>query len=196
MLRRRCPLSYQHLLMSDSETDSDDLSEMCNARVGLSKKRGKSTVNEGRKVKINKKKKSNEGPGIAKEDQPELHVVKVAEEYQEHMKKIPIPMIRRSDAMFITWHSLANSMKQFYGQPLHYLTHVLVKQWDQSRIGNVDEEKPMDNIIHSRKAESTIWGVEEVHRRCTSHIHLAKLWLSDPDYSAVVGDVITSKLVA
>lgn len=124
-------------------------------------------------------------------------VVKLAEDYQEHMKKIPIPTIRRSDAMFITWHSLANSMKQFYGQPLHYLTYVLVKQWDQSRIGTVDEEKPMDTIIHPSKAESTIWDVEEVHRRCTSHIHLAKLWVSDPEYSAVVGDVIpSSKLVA
>lgn len=127
----------------------------------------------------------------------ELLVVKLAEDYQEHMKKIPIPTIRRSNAMFITWHSLANSMKQFYGQPLHYLTYVLVKQWDQSRIGTVDEEKPMDTIIHPRKAESIIWDVEEVHRRCTSHIHLAKLWVSDPEYSAVVGDVIpSSKLVA
>ncbi|KAB2634388.1 hypothetical protein D8674_040187 [Pyrus ussuriensis x Pyrus communis] len=36
-------------------------------------------------------------------------------------------MTRRKDAIFVSWLALANSMKQFYGQPLHYLTHVLVK---------------------------------------------------------------------
>ncbi|BBG97969.1 RNA-DIRECTED DNA METHYLATION 1 [Prunus dulcis] len=124
-------------------------------------------------------------------------VLKIAKHYQEQMKHIPIPKNRRKDAVFVTWWALANSMKQFYGQPLHYMTQVLVKQWDESRIGSAEEEKPMDNIIHPRRAESTIWDVEQVHRQCTSHIHLAKLWLSDPDYYAFVDEVIpSSKLVA
>ncbi|ONI24348.1 hypothetical protein PRUPE_2G235500 [Prunus persica] len=175
MLRRRRPLHYQHLLVSDSETESDDLSEHFKAQTSLIKRWGKRIAKEGSK-KV---------------------VLKIAKHYQEQMKHIPIPKNRRKDAVFVTWWALANSMKQFYGQPLHYMTQVLVKQWDESRIGSVEEEKPMDNIIHPRRAESTIWDVEQVHRQCTSHIHLAKLWLSDPDYYSFVDEVIpSSKLVA
>ncbi|KAB2596131.1 hypothetical protein D8674_031581 [Pyrus ussuriensis x Pyrus communis] len=109
-------------------------------------------------------------------------VVKMARDYQELMKQIPVPMTRRKDAIFVSWLALANSMKQFYGQPLHYLTHVL---------------KPMGSIIHPRRAESTIWDVEKVHRRCTSHTNLANLWLSDPGYHAFVHEVVpSSKSVA
>ena len=111
------------------------------------------------------------------------------------MKQIPIPKTRGSwsdidndDDLFITWEGLVKSMKQLYGQPLHYLTHVLVKQWDRSRIGADEGNKPVDNIIHRNKAEGIVWDVEEVHRRCTSHLHLAKLWLQDPDYHAFVDD--------
>lgn len=60
--------------MSDSETESDDLTEMCNAR--LVNMRGKSTVKEGRKEKIKNNEKCNEeGCGNAKEfkgDRPGL----------------------------------------------------------------------------------------------------------------------------
>ncbi|KAL6290949.1 hypothetical protein ACE6H2_008459 [Prunus campanulata] len=199
MLRRRGPLHYQHLLVSDSETESDDLSEHFKAQTSLIKRWGKRIAKEGSKSKRKNKEKSNEGRrGSAKalKEDPEV-VVKIANHYQEQMKQIPIPRNRRKDAVFVTWRALANSMKQFYGQPLHYMTQVLVKQWDESRIGSVEEEKPMDNIIHPRRAESTIWDVEQVHRQCTSHIHLAKLWLSDPDYYAFVDEVIpSSKLVA
>ena len=119
-------------------------------------------------------------------------MVEQAKKYQEYMKQIPVPPTRGSgsDVVFITWEGLAKSMKELYGQPLHYLTHFLVKQWDQSRIGNEDEDTPMDNIINPFKAEATIWDVEEVHRRCTSHVHLASLWLCDPGYHAFVDEVI------
>jgi hypothetical protein len=123
-------------------------------------------------------------------------MVEHAKRYQEYMKQIPIPTTARGstsdndDHLFITWQGLVKSMKQLYGQPLHYLTHVLVKQWDQSRIGAEEEDKPVDNIIHRNKAEAIVWDVEEIHRRCTSHLHLAKLWLQDPDYHAFVDEVI------
>ncbi|XP_034205825.1 protein RDM1-like [Prunus dulcis] len=199
MLRQRRPLHYQHLLVSDSETESDDLSEHFKVQTSLIKRWGKRIAKEGSKSKRKNKEKSNEGrcgSARALKEDPEV-VLKIAKHYQEQMKHIPIPKNRRKDAVFVTWWALANSMKQFYGQPLHYMTQVLVKQWDESRIGSAEEEKPMDNIIHPRRAESTIWDVEQVHRQCTSHIHLAKLWLSDPDYYAFVDEVIpSSKLVA
>lgn len=118
-------------------------------------------------------------------------VIRLAKEYQQKMKHIPIPETRRptEDIMFITWHTLTSSMKQAYGQPLHYLTHVLAKQWDRSRSGTDDEEKPMDNIIPQGKAEAIIWGVEEIHRLCTSYSQLAKFWVSDPNFHAFVDEV-------
>lgn len=117
-------------------------------------------------------------------------VIEQAKKYQEHMKQIPIPPTHGSDVVFITWQGLARSMMEFYGQPLHYLTHVLVKQWDESRIGAEDEDKPIINIINPIKAETIIWGMEEVHRRCTSYVHLTSLWLCDPGYHAFVDDGI------
>ncbi|KAF3433706.1 hypothetical protein FNV43_RR24809 [Rhamnella rubrinervis] len=108
------------------------------------------------------------------------------------MKQIPIPKTRRStkDIVFITWNALTSSMKQVYGQPLHYLTRLLAKQWDRSRNGADDEEKPMEDIIPPGRAESIIWDVEEIHRLCTSYSYLAELWVSDPDYHAFVDEVI------
>lgn len=113
------------------------------------------------------------------------------------MKQIPIPEGRqtRTEILFITWDGLARSMKQVYGQPLHYLTHVLAKQWDESRIGTEDEDKPMDNLIHPAKAESIIWDVEEIHRLCTSYSHLANLWVSDPDFHTFVDQAIPPSLI-
>lgn len=65
--------------MSDSETESDDLTEMGNARARLVNMRGKSTVKEGRIGKIKTIEKCNEeGCGNAKEfkgDRPGLKML-------------------------------------------------------------------------------------------------------------------------
>lgn len=70
MSQRRFPLSYQHLLLSDSETESDDQSEIFDARAQLTNKRGKSTAKQSRKGKRNNKEKRNEegGAKALKED--------------------------------------------------------------------------------------------------------------------------------
>jgi len=80
-------------------------------------------------------------------------------------------------------------MKQLYGQPLHYLTNIQLKQWDQMRIGSEDEYKPLDIIIHPHKAEATIWIIEEIHRQTTSHFHIASLWKVDSVYSGFVDPI-------
>ncbi|PSR92747.1 hypothetical protein CEY00_Acc27346 [Actinidia chinensis var. chinensis] len=116
----------------------------------------------------------------AKEKSPEEVVIKRAEMYQDYMKQVPIPTHRGSVIPFTSWTGLAMSVKQLYGQPLHYLTNILINQWDKMRIGSEDEDTQLDTIIHPCKAEASIWLIEEVHRRTTSHHHLAKLWLSDP----------------
>ncbi|KAL6008058.1 hypothetical protein ACLOJK_033564 [Asimina triloba] len=102
----------------------------------------------------------------------------------EYMKQIPIPNLRGSLIPFRTWQGLAKSLKQLYGQPLHYLTNVCLKQWDQARLGSDDEHQPLDTIIHPLKAEATVWIMEEVHRLTSSHHHLAQLWASDSVYRA------------
>lgn len=116
-------------------------------------------------------------------------VIRRAEMYQEYMKQIPIPARRGSLIPFDSWMGLAKSIKQLYGQPLHYLTNILVKQWDQLRIGSEDENRSLDSIIHPSKAEASIWLIEEVHRQTTSPHHMAKLWLSDPMHYAFVDSI-------
>ncbi|GLT54351.1 hypothetical protein SLA2020_275540 [Shorea laevis] len=120
-----------------------------------------------------------------KEIRSEDALIRRAEMYQEYMKQIPIPIHRGSVIPFTTWMGLGKSIKQLYGQPLHYLTNNLLKQWDQMRIGSEDEHRPLDTIIHPCKAEATIWLTEEVHRSTSSHLHLAKLWLFDPMHHAL-----------
>lgn len=116
--------------------------------------------------------------------------MKLAKEYQKHMKKTPIPRARLSHAVAVNWQGLARSLKNLYGQPLHYLTHRLCKQWDKSRFGGDDGEKPLESIFSGNKAEAIIWEVEAVHRVSTSHIYLANLWLADPEFYAFVDEVI------
>lgn len=116
-------------------------------------------------------------------------LIKRAEMYQEYMKQIPIPTHRGSVIPFTTWMGLGKSIKQLYGQPLHYLTNVQLKQWDRLRIDSEDEDKPLDTIIHPSKAEAAVWLLEEVHRRTTSHYHVAKLWQSDPLHHAFVDSI-------
>lgn len=116
-------------------------------------------------------------------------LIRKAEMYQEYMKQIPVPAHRGSVIPFTSWLGLAKSVKQLYGQPLHYLTNILLKQWDLSRVGSEDERQPLDTIIHPAKAEALIWVTEEVHRLTSSPHHLAKLWASDPTYHAYVDPI-------
>ncbi|KAG6597432.1 Protein RDM1, partial [Cucurbita argyrosperma subsp. sororia] len=125
----------------------------------------------------------------AKEMTSEGMLIKRAEMYQEYMKQIPIPAHRGSVIPFRTWMGLGKSIKQLYEQPLHYLTNIQLKQWDQLRFGSVDEYKPLDTIIHPSKAEATVWLVEEIHRRTSSHHHVAKLWLSDSMHEVYVDSI-------
>ncbi|KAK7308044.1 hypothetical protein VNO77_41635 [Canavalia gladiata] len=116
-------------------------------------------------------------------------LIRRAEMYQDYMKQIPIPSHRGSVIPFTSWMGLGRSIKQLYGQPLHYLTNTLLKQWDQLRIGSEDEYKPLDNIIHPCKAEATVWLIEEIHRQTSSHFHIADLWKVDPMYSGFVDSI-------
>lgn len=132
---------------------------------------------------------------VGKIDKPVKEVIcedalmRRAKMYQEYMKEIPVPTIRGSLIPFTSWTGLAKSIKQLYGQPLHYLTNVRIKQWDQMRVGADDEDTPLDSVIHPRKAEATIWLTEEVHRLTSSHLHLSKLWLADPMHYAFIDPV-------
>ncbi|CAL0314561.1 unnamed protein product [Lupinus luteus] len=123
---------------------------------------------------------------------PPLHItsqdvlIKRAEMYQDYMKQIQIPSHRGSVIPFTSWMGLGRSIKQLYGQPLHYLTNILLKQWDQLRIGSSHEYTPLDDIVHPCKAEATIWLMEEIHRQTSSHVQIAEHWKRDPMYNAFV----------
>lgn len=108
------------------------------------------------------------------------------------MKKVTIPCQRGSVIPCNSWMGLAKSIKELYGQPLHYLTNILLKQWDQARFETGEEFQPLDTIIHPVKAEATIWFVEEVHRRTASYHQISKLWLRDPIYRAFVDPIFPS----
>ncbi|KAL2503469.1 Protein RDM1 [Abeliophyllum distichum] len=125
----------------------------------------------------------------AKELSSEEWLLRRAKGYQEYMNQIRVPTLRGSLIPFTSWIGLGRSIKQLYGQPLHYLTNICLKQWDQSRIGAEDEQIPLDTTIHPYKAEASIWLIEEVHRLTTSHHHLAKLWLADPMHHAFIDPI-------
>uniref|UniRef100_N1QZK6 Uncharacterized protein n=1 Tax=Aegilops tauschii TaxID=37682 RepID=N1QZK6_AEGTA len=107
-------------------------------------------------------------------------LIRRAEMYQEYMKHIPIPDHCSSLIPSTSWLGLGRSVKQLYEQPLHYLTNILLRQWDQQRVGSDNEHQPLDAIIHPMKAQALIWATEEVHRLTTSSDHLEKLWAKDP----------------
>ncbi|KAL1197568.1 Protein RDM1 [Cardamine amara subsp. amara] len=117
-----------------------------------------------------------------------------AEMYQEYMKQLPIPTNRGSLIPFTSWVGLSISIKQLYGQPLHYLTNILLQHWDQSRFGSDSEDQTLDSIIHPSKAEATIWVLEEIHRLTSSHLHIARLWLSDPMYHSFIDSIVPQPL--
>ncbi|GAV68880.1 DUF1950 domain-containing protein, partial [Cephalotus follicularis] len=177
MLRRYRPLKEDHLLLSDSETDSDDLSVYVNVVQGQKRKNRQKNLEK----EFNKNKKCKKEKSIDQEsyEDKKMSLKKLSGKYQEYMKQFPIPTsVHESPIAFNTWQDLAKSMKKMYGQPLHYLTHLLLKQWDDTK----DENKPLDTIIHRAKAESTIWVIEEFYRDCSSCEYIAKLWLADPAY--------------
>ncbi|VFQ65258.1 unnamed protein product [Cuscuta campestris] len=120
----------------------------------------------------------------------EDELIRSSRMYQEYMQTLSIPSLHCSVIPFTSWMGLAASLKRLYGQPLHYLTNIQMKQWDRVRIGAHDEDVPLDTIIHPSKAEATIWAIEDVHRRTTSHLHLAKLWQSDPRHHAFVDPIV------
>ncbi|MBA0871291.1 hypothetical protein Goshw_023806, partial [Gossypium schwendimanii] len=87
------------------------------------------------------------------------------------MKKFPIPesnsvSVSLEPSSFITWKKLGESMKQRYEQPLHYLTQILLKQWDESSgygINNnnnievmIMKKQPIGNVIDPCTAEATV----------------------------------------
>ncbi|XP_076960437.1 protein RDM1-like [Bidens hawaiensis] len=116
-------------------------------------------------------------------------LIRSAKMYQEYMNEIPIPAQRGSVISFTSWSNLAKSMKQMYRQPLHYLTNVRVREWDQMRSDAAGGDEPLDTVIHPCKAETNIWLMEEVHRLTTSHQFLANLWSADPMYNAFIDSV-------
>ncbi|KAK6777785.1 hypothetical protein RDI58_024503 [Solanum bulbocastanum] len=99
----------------------------------------------------------------------------IARMYQEYMKLVPMPTQCGFVILFTSWVGFATSMKEFYGQPLHYLTNVQMKKFDQMRLGADNEDVPIDTIIDSGKAKATIWIIEEVHRSTSSHHYIARL---------------------
>ncbi|KAK2980629.1 hypothetical protein RJ640_011437 [Escallonia rubra] len=116
-------------------------------------------------------------------------IIRKAQMYQDFMKQLQVPVHRGSIIPFTSWTGLGKSIKQLYGQPLHYLTNIRLKQWDQLRYGADDEHRPLDTIIHPCKAEANIWLIEEVHRLTSSHHYLARLWVADPMYHAFIDPV-------
>ncbi|XP_056697405.1 protein RDM1 [Spinacia oleracea] len=125
----------------------------------------------------------------ADEKPSEDRMVRRAKMYQEYMKKVPVPCQRGSIILCNSWMGLAKSIKELYGQPLHYLTNILLKQWDQARFETGEDYQPLDTIIHPLKAEATIWFVEDVHRRTASYHQLSKLWLGDPVHHAFIDPI-------
>lgn len=119
-------------------------------------------------------------------EEEKVIVERKAEMYQQYMKQIPIPTDRGSVVPFDSWLGLGKSLKKVYGQPLHYLTNVLLQQWDQERIGSDEEYQSLDIVINPSKAEATVWLIEEVHRKTSSHHHIAQLWLLNPMYQAYI----------
>ncbi|KAK8488174.1 hypothetical protein V6N13_121959 [Hibiscus sabdariffa] len=168
MLKRFYPPTKDHLFLSDSETESDD--ELNNYVKDQHSNKNTRSNNRRRSIKkeckrSNSKKvngESSQDKDAFKEEQ-EFEVMKDAKKYQQKMKKFPIPEpvpvpIRISPIpSFITWQRLGESMKQKYEQPLHYLTQILLKQWDESRGNNeVMMRKPIGNVIDPIKAEASV----------------------------------------
>ncbi|GAB4827466.1 hypothetical protein Ancab_034350 [Ancistrocladus abbreviatus] len=162
MLKRYLPFEDKHLANSNSETESDDLSDItsCN-RCNKNGVRGKE-----------------DNGGVKLQEEAPEELVYRAKIYQQHMKRILLPKPSGFAAKYNTWVELAMSIEEFYKQPLHYLTFVLLKQWDELR----DGKEPLHKISNVIEAEATVWLIEDVHRLTTTPEYLARLWLSDPQH--------------
>ncbi|KAK7295736.1 hypothetical protein RJT34_18648 [Clitoria ternatea] len=118
-------------------------------------------------------------------------LVEVAKKYQNYMRFMPTPRCRITEQIeAVSWENVAEALKKWCGQTLHYLTYKLCKQWDGARVGSEDEEKPLHAIINWRDAEDTIWHIEQIHRLFTSPSHLAMLWLGDPQFNTFVDEAV------
>ncbi|KAK6933185.1 Protein RDM1, plant [Dillenia turbinata] len=157
---------------SDSDTESDDMTtrhttksaksnvnKMVKGKQKMNKKELRDTKGKAKQITIGGSSKAM----IEIQDEPDAFI-KQAKIYQQKMKSIPIPTSREYEIFFETWQDLAQAMKSLYGQPLHYLTNVLLKQWDLSRIEIKGKKLSMDEIFDEREAEDLVWLVEEIHR--------------------------------
>ncbi|GER34273.1 RNA-DIRECTED DNA METHYLATION 1 [Striga asiatica] len=120
---------------------------------------------------------------------PEVWLLRRAESYQEYMKLIPIPTERGTVIPFTSWTGLGSSIKQIYGQPLHYLTNLHLSRMDHERLGAEDTGVPLYMTIHPCKAEASIWIIEEAHRLTSSPHHLVRLWEADTYYHVYIDDI-------
>ncbi|KAI9085655.1 hypothetical protein K1719_032498 [Acacia pycnantha] len=197
MLKHHRPLSFKHLLVQDSETESDnDMYNHRMAQIRITYNRKHKSICKSKK-KSKEKLKSGEDhheriiePTIPNVDPEAEAILEKAKEYQKIMKKTAIPRARLSNLVVVNWKGLAKTLEKSYGQPMHYMTHMLCRQWDKARFGGEDSEKALDSIMSAEKAEALMWEVESVHRLTTSHVHLASLWLSDPHFQVFVNQVI------
>ncbi|KAA8534205.1 hypothetical protein F0562_031602 [Nyssa sinensis] len=179
VLRSYKSLKFNHRLVSDLETRSGDFNSNFSDQAQKKILKG-ITIKKKLKIRsLQARKKDSDG------------VIRHAKMYQDYMKRIQIPKAQDLDIHFNTWQELAYSLKHMYGQPLHYLTRIKLMQWDRSRIGTENEHKPTYNMTHPSKAEATIWVMEEIHRRTTSHYHLAQLWLAHPMYHVFIDPIVS-----
>ncbi|CAJ1842049.1 unnamed protein product [Sphenostylis stenocarpa] len=178
------------MLVSDSETESDDNLNNVAVAVTVANADGGAREEEGKKSlsahKVGRKFNT-------KQSLDPDALLEVAREYQKQMEKKPVPTHRLNhDIVVVNWKGLGKTLKTLYGEPLHYLTQNVCKEWDKSRFGSENEEKPLNVILSWREAEDTVWKVEAVHRLCTSPVHLAMLWLHDPEYHVFLDEVVST----
>ncbi|ERN01570.1 protein RDM1 isoform X2 [Amborella trichopoda] len=164
MMKRAEPFGQVETISSDDSSDSDSGDDK------YQKTSGNGAIDKPAKL------------GTAESDA----LMRRAKMYEEYMRDIPIPSHRKAVIPFNSWQGLAKSMKQLYGQPLHYLTNVLLKEWDHSNDGVNHDGRLLDEIFHPVRAEAIVWAVEEIHRLTSSHHHLAKLWAEVPLHQAYV----------
>ncbi|MBA0870981.1 hypothetical protein Goshw_019682 [Gossypium schwendimanii] len=70
-------------------------------------------------------------------------------------------------------------MKQKYEQPLHYLTQILLKQWDESSGNDINnnievmimKKQPIGNVIDPRTAKATMWVIENFNNQIVSSLY-------------------------
>ncbi|KAG1334013.1 hypothetical protein COCNU_03G001320 [Cocos nucifera] len=146
-MKRAAPWEQSHPVSSDDSSDSDSDDDKMAGSKHSSRNGGSQSskdIKPEERVKYGCLSNDLEVPLIWLPSIPtksQCALIRKAEMYQEYMKQIPIPAHRGSVIPFTSWQGLAKSVKQLYGQPLHYLTNILLKQWDLSRVGTADSRK-------------------------------------------------------